>query len=565
MSLNKILVNNQDVELEKINVLDNTLMIGTSKTTIYADTASRVTKIDNKLNFTIFGYYRWDSQRFVESQGNKITDLINVEENEKIIVNISPDDNVTNTISAFDENKKIVWESCVHGNLVNYIYTVSSGIKYICFGTRSGSNYLSSAKVEFEDFTDSLSYRIIQFVNNPQTTRLQIPVNERKIGLKIAYFDGIEFIGETFCYNYSHFYEDGYWGNDNDWQTDFSLTDKEFSIDSTFNALDIRNLVKSWSFGWLKSDGSYAQTDTNKVSCFVSVSPYEKYYIIAEADAAGGPAAFVTYDSSKTIHDVILPNDGALYNGYYTIPSGVSYIRINRRRWTTTAGIWKKNPKELINIETKKTDNLANPEYIFDGYVSSNGTITRGEQYANSKCIKIPINELGVISFGNYHLDNSDTAYFSFHNSNEEVVGSGSISTNIDVIKQNISIPENAKYLYFTLRQNPSQSPSSSYAYVMCNYGASLKEYVPYKEYVEKIGGYELEDYDERIDEIEENTAICSNFTDVDDKLYYKGQPIVSETSISTIVADLPISDGTNIESGYAYIDSTSYVIKVKQ
>ena len=39
--------------MEKINVLDNTLMIGTSKTTIYADTASRVTKIDNKLNFTL--------------------------------------------------------------------------------------------------------------------------------------------------------------------------------------------------------------------------------------------------------------------------------------------------------------------------------------------------------------------------------------------------------------------------------------------------------------------------------------------------------------------------------
>lgn len=44
----------------------------------------------------------------------------------------------------------------------------------------------------------------------------------------------------------------------------------------------------------------------------------------------------------------------------------------------------------------------------------------------------------------------------------------------------------------------------------------------------------------------------------------WDGSPIASETSISALVVDLPVSDGTGIESGYAYIDSTDRTIKVK-
>lgn len=33
----------------------------------------------------------------------------------------------------------------------------------------------------------------------------------------------------------------------------------------------------------------------------------------------------------------------------------------------------------------------------------------------------------------------------------------------------------------------------------------------------------------------------------------------------STIVVDLPVSDGTDVSSGYAYIDSSSRCVKVKE
>lgn len=35
-------------------------------------------------------------------------------------------------------------------------------------------------------------------------------------------------------------------------------------------------------------------------------------------------------------------------------------------------------------------------------------------------------------------------------------------------------------------------------------------------------------------------------------------------SSIVSLIEDLPVSDGTDIQSGYAYIDSTTYNVKVK-
>ena len=68
-----------------------------------------------------------------------------------------------------------------------------------------------------------------------------------------------------------------------------------------------------------------------------------------------------------------------------------------------------------------------------------------------------------------------------------------------------------------------------------------------------------------RLEKLNEGSLdICENFSDVNNQLYYKGQPIASETSISTLVTDLPVGDGTGVESGYAYIDSTDRAIKVK-
>lgn len=108
-----------------------------------------LTLLTNTLDFSIFGYYRWNTQQFVESDGDKVTDYIPVQPGWDILVNISPDDVVTNTITAFDENFNVDWANSVHDNLVNYHYIVPAGVKYLRFGTRSGAAYLEQASVKF--------------------------------------------------------------------------------------------------------------------------------------------------------------------------------------------------------------------------------------------------------------------------------------------------------------------------------------------------------------------------------------------------------------------------------
>src|SRR5574344_667888 len=128
--------------------------------------------------------------------------------------------------------------------------------------------------------------------------------------------------------------------------------------------------------------------------------------------------------------------------------------------------------------------NIANPADIFNGYVSSNGTITTGASYTNAKCIEIPVKAGKVISFGNYYLDNSDTAYYSFWTAKRGTTGASVVSSaglpnnNQNIKKENITVPAGASYLYVTLRQNPSQAPVSAYAEFMCNYGSTLLDYM---------------------------------------------------------------------------------------
>jgi len=63
---------------------------------------------------------------------------------------------------------------------------------------------------------------------------------------------------------------------------------------------------------------------------------------------------------------------------------------------------------------------------------------------------------------------------------------------------------------------------------------------------------------------LEENVRVAEDLSDVNGKLYYKGNPIAIESQLSDVVTDLPVSDGTGIQPGYAYIDSTDRTIKVK-
>jgi hypothetical protein len=59
------------------------------------------------------------------------------------------------------------------------------------------------------------------------------------------------------------------------------------------------------------------------------------------------------------------------------------------------------------------------------------------------------------------------------------------------------------------------------------------------------------------------NKSTTDKFSEQGGQLLWNGEPIESG-SISALVVDLPVSDGTDIESGYAYINITDRTIKVK-
>ena len=397
--------------------------------------------ITNKLEFPYFGYYKTDHSYVDDTTGDKLTKYIEVQEGWEILVNISPDDGVIYTIVAFNSALEVVWDKCVSGNKVNYTYIVPSGIKYLRFGTRAGSAYLTSASVKFPisfaaikdyvdgevadletsinnteaDITKKTSLIRLTYTTSKQATRLLVPASLRQQGLVITYFNGFERVIEEFVLDGSESgnFNDAYWQQNSSWQPVYGLNCEHENTMASLFQNSMLSLVKEWRVGYFMADGSVGISEGLRISDYIPVTSGKTYKIVALSDGEGKPA-IVCYDSSYNIVETVLATSGLFYVGEYTIPSGVSYIRICKR-----------------NINAS-----------------------------------------------------------SFY--------------------------DTAKY-------------------------AGVWESIPMQEI---------------------HPEILKQFSDVDGALYYNGSPITSE--LSNVVTDLPVSDGTGIESGYAYIDSTDRTIKVK-
>ena len=111
---------------------------------------------------------------------------------------------------------------------------------------------------------------------------------------------------------------------------------------------------------------------------------------------------------------------------------------------------------ELMNqLKKYVIKNLANPENIFEGYVNNIGGINKNptDTKGIARTIVIYVEGGKTISFGNYFMGSSDTAYFAFYNNNSMVQNNyfhELVAENIK--KENIAVPANANKVSINLR-----------------------------------------------------------------------------------------------------------------
>ena len=182
--------------------------------------------------------------------------------------------------------------------------------------------------------------------------------------------------------------------------------------------------------------------------------------------------------------------------------------------------------------------NLADKSNIADRLVSNNGTISESSMW---KSIAIDISDIETgtsLKFGGFYLGRS--GYYSFFGSGSKIESGIYSDPQGTTAPVTVTIPEGADTLYFDVYCNQYDTKpsgwSTAYDELICVIGDELPAYIPYQKKVVAIKGYPL-----------------------------IGQASSGANTVSGIVFDLPISaNGGDIETGYAYINSSTGVITVK-
>ena len=518
-------------------------------------------------DFTIGGYYR-NTGEYVSTDSRHLTDFISVKEGDICHYKIYQGNPDLYTVIAFDSSKTLIPASSITGvsGLIENDYTVPSGVSYLRFCEGGASTHtaevlfanslvdlnkkLTNLQSQVGDMVSS-QYLILPFVTDAATTRLQIPADKRKQHLIISYNNGLRNVTEKRIRGGS---SDASWSENSAWSEELFKEDY-LIIESALKYNGIDNLFKNYEYGRLNENGNVVQADEFITSDYIDVTSYTKLYIKSTVVNASAPS-ICCYDANKSL----ISNASVLdsFDGWFNIPSGVSFIKVSGRKYYDI-GVFINSVAEIAKgVCLTEQDikiiplgnNLANPDYITDRNINLVGSIN-DPAATGWKMISIPVKSGDVITFGNFTLNRS--AYCAFYNDNGivgEVISYGDPATYGAVT---VTAPEGSTILHIDIKTAVSQD--SDYEQIMINYGNTLLPYEPYKDRVSKIKNSPVTYFN--------NEDTLNKFSESNGKLQWNGSPINSDT-ISTLVTDLPVGDGTGIESGYAYIDSTDRTIKVK-
>lgn len=172
--------------------------------------------------------------------------------------------------------------------------------------------------------------------------------------------------------------------------------------------------------------------------------------------------------------------------------------------------------------------NIANPAKISNYAIYSEGQIGPGAP-DGWQMVSIPVTPGQIITFAGFYLGRN--GYYAFYNGNTMVSFGMFTDPNGTQTPATVTVPANTTVLHIDVRT--SQSPSNPYQYLQANIGSSLEPYDAFQQKVSSINGYAL----------------------IGDG---------ANSGLDTLIVDLPVSDGSDIQSGYAYIDTSTRNVKVK-
>lgn len=213
-------------------------------------------------------------------------------------------------------------------------------------------------------------------------------------------------------------------------------------------------------------------------------------------------------------------------------------------RFDATENVWYAEPwsgiatlRDITGTITKNdfgytvvSNNLADKRKITDALVASDGTVVPS-QGGVWQMIEIPVVPGQVYTFGGFYLGR--TGYAAFYNGNTKISYLQFPDPNGIEHPYTLTAPQNATTLYIDIKSG--SSPSNPYQYLQVNKGATLLDYDDFEQKISSIDGDEL----------------------------IGGGGGTSE-DLNTIIVDLPVSDGSDIQSGYAYIETSTRNVKVK-
>jgi hypothetical protein len=179
------------------------------------------------------------------------------------------------------------------------------------------------------------------------------------------------------------------------------------------------------------------------------------------------------------------------------------------------------------------SDNLADKNNVLDKIIVDDGRLIDA---TTQKCVYIPLQSGDAgrkLTYGGFYIGRD--LYGAFYNGNTIVGSRFSVyDPNGRTNPGTITIPSGCDRVYIDIYNQSTAPNEHPYDDLMVNYGETL---LPYDE------------FEKQINEILDFKIFGSN----------------AEQQELDLIVDLPVSDGTNIQSGYAYIDSTDRCVKVKE